>query len=59
MESRNKFVRFDEYCKKCTYKSTKETEDPCNTCLTNPVNVDSHKPVNFKEISVIYRREKL
>lgn len=49
MENQNKIVWFGEYCKKCAHKSVKETEDPCNTCLTNPINVDSHKPVSFKK----------
>lgn len=48
MDNQNKIVWFGEYCKKCAHKSVKETEDPCNTCLTNLINVDSHKPTNFK-----------
>lgn len=49
MEQRTKLVNFDEYCPKCKNKDTNETEDPCNECLTYPANLDSHKPVNFKE----------
>ena len=44
-----KFVEFDKYCPKCVNKDKPETEDPCNDCLNNPVNLGSHKPVNFKE----------
>lgn len=51
MEFSNKFVHFDEYCVKCKNKNTKETEDPCNECLTNPVNEHSHKPVSYEEAS--------
>lgn len=44
-----KEVRFDIYCKKCKYKDLKEEEDPCWDCLVETVNVDSKKPVYFKE----------
>lgn len=49
MEFPNKFVHFDEYCVKCKNKNTKETEDPCNECLTNPVNEHSHKPILYEK----------
>ena len=26
-----------------------EGDDPCNECLTDTTNVDSHKPTQFKE----------
>lgn len=48
MESRDKFVDFQKYCNMCEYRSKSESEDPCWECLTNPVNTDSHKPVNYK-----------
>lgn len=49
MEEVFKEVYFDEYCKKCKYCKLKDEEDPCNECLTSPVNLYSHKPVNFKQ----------
>ena len=49
MESKTKEVFFHEYCPKCKHKDTVETDDPCNECLDNGANLDSHKPVNFKE----------
>ena len=49
MENDYKIVRFDEYCKKCRYEKLKDDEDPCNECLTNTVNLYSHRPVNFEE----------
>ena len=49
LESKTKFVDFHTYCQKCKYKDKPESEDPCNKCLTNPVNEDSHKPLYFKE----------
>ena len=44
-----KEVRFDEFCKLCKHKDLKDTDEPCNECLTNPVNLHSRKPVNFEE----------
>lgn len=54
-----KEVYFHEYCKKCKYKNLGENEfiktgngfniDICNECLSQPANIDSHRPVNFKE----------
>ena len=46
-----KEVFYNEYCSKCKYKDTKETEDPCNECLTEGVRLNTHKPLNFKEKS--------
>ena len=43
----NKIVEFSEYCCQCKFSPLKQDEEPCNECLTNPVNEDSHKPVNF------------
>ena len=43
-----KLVEFDKYCTKCKHKRVPQTEEPCNTCLTNGVNEDSHKPVMWE-----------
>ena len=48
METINKEVYFCAYCHKCKHKDIKETEEPCNECLTNAVNEYSHKPVKFE-----------
>lgn len=48
-EKNLKMVRFDEYCKKCVHAKVPEVEDPCNACLTQPVNENSVKPVNYIE----------
>ena len=45
METRTKEVFYDIYCKKCKYYEL----EPYNECLAEPYNMDSHKPVNFKE----------
>lgn len=47
-----KEVMYSEYCKKCLYFELDETEDPCNECLTYPVNENSIVPINFKEKEV-------
>lgn len=44
-----KEVYFDMYCRKCEHESKDESEDPCHDCLNQGWNVDSHKPVYFKE----------
>lgn len=47
--SSQKIVRFDVYCRTCKFKDLREDEDPCDYCLANPVNTNSHKPVKYKE----------
>lgn len=50
METNNyKIVLFDQYCYKCKHKDLSEDQEPCNECMTNPVNLYSRRPVNFKE----------
>lgn len=44
-----KEVYFDQYCKTCQYEKKKESEDPCFDCLNEPANLNSHKPVKYKE----------
>ena len=48
-ESKQKFVEYDKYCLKCEHLNSPEDEDPCDECLRECVNWDSHKPINFKE----------
>ena len=49
MDNDYKEVYFDKYCETCEYKDAPETEDPCARCLDNPINLYSHKPINYKE----------
>lgn len=49
MNNRRKEVFFDMYCKTCKYYEQASYLHPCNDCLNNPYNEDSHKPVNWKE----------
>lgn len=49
MEDNYKEVYFDQYCKTCKHENLPETDDPCDECLQETVNVYSHKPVKWKE----------
>jgi len=49
MEDIYKEVYLDQYCKNCIYEKTAEKDKPCYECLNNPVNLYSHKPVNFEK----------
>lgn len=44
-----KEVYFGQYCKVCKYCEKAETDEPCDDCLNEPVNVYSHKPVKWEE----------
>lgn len=49
MEDLYKAVYFDKYCQTCVHFDLKETDDPCDECLSEPVNLYSHKPVKWEE----------
>lgn len=49
MDEVYKEVDFNKYCATCKDKDTEEKYDPCNECLTETVNVNSEKPVYWKE----------
>ena len=42
------FVAFYKYCEKCKHSDLKDYQDPCEECLTAPVNLYIDKPVNFE-----------
>lgn len=44
-----KEVYFGQFCKTCKNKDIPEDRDPCDECLEHPVNLYSHKPVNYEE----------
>lgn len=46
-----KEVLFGKFCPVCEFAEKLENEEPCDECLEQPVNQDSHKPVCFKEKS--------
>ena len=45
----NKFVRFDIWCPACVDAKTPDSEPICNECLSQPVNTNSTKPINFRQ----------
>ena len=50
-EQNYKEVYFDQYCRKCKYwkENDEGLKEPCNECLSEPINIDSHIPVKFEE----------
>lgn len=44
-----KVVYFHKYCKTCKHKDVKDTKEPCCECLSEPTNLNSHKPVYYDE----------
>lgn len=44
-----KEVYFDQYCKTCKHCKKENTDEPCNECLDNPINLYSHKPVKWEK----------
>ena len=44
-----KEVYFEQYCHKCKWVNSDPADDPCDDCLSNPGNIDSHKPIHFEE----------
>ena len=48
MDDEYREVYFHEYCKTCKHKDLPDVNDPCNECLEYPVNLYSHRPINWK-----------
>ena len=44
-----KEVYFHEFCPSCKHEKVKDTDEPCNECLDNPINLFSHRPVKWEE----------
>lgn len=44
-----KIVNYAEYCTKCKHFDLEVSQEPCNECLSRPVNLYSHKPINWEE----------
>ena len=49
METTEKIVKFDIYCKTCKYKDRDEHLDPCNECLANGRGENTRKPMYWEE----------
>lgn len=43
-----KFVDFHKYCPKCVNYEKDDGDDPCNSCMMEPVNLGSTEPVLFE-----------
>lgn len=43
------FVDFAKYCGSCKHGGKKEKEEPCNSCLDNPTNLHSSKPIRWEK----------
>lgn len=53
-ELKEHFVDFNKYCPSCKYRDLEKNDnqqepEPCNECLTEPVNLYSTKPVKYKK----------
>ena len=61
METIDHFVDFEKYCKTCEYKDVNDVEgkEPCNTCLSYTTNVNSRKPVKYKEKEIKEENKKI
>ena len=44
-----KEVYFNKWCPKCRHFKLPENEEPCEECLSNPSQIDSHKPLKFEK----------
>lgn len=47
MENNEKIVYYRVWCPRCKHRTLSEAQEPCHECMNNPVNINSHKPVNF------------
>ena len=53
-----KEVYFVQYCKSCKYHGLEESKDPCNDCLAEPSNTNSHKPMTLKAKTILDAEKK-
>ena len=49
MRVENKEVDFNTYCEICENRDLNGYEEPCDECLSTPYNLNTSKPINFKE----------
>lgn len=49
MDSKDKEVRFDIYCRYCKFCWSDGIHDPCDECLGEPSNKDTHTPAYFQK----------
>ena len=51
----SKFVSYPLCCFNCKSKNKPESEEPCNDCLSEPVNEDSQRAIHYEPV----RKEKV
>lgn len=44
-----KEVDYNKYCRECKHEKSEENESPCNECLEQGYNFNSHKPIRFED----------
>lgn len=44
-----KEVYYHEYCETCKNRKVANTDEPCNECLSEPINLYTHRPVKYEE----------
>jgi hypothetical protein len=44
-----KEVYFDQYCRKCEHRDKEGTDEPCEECLSEPLNWNTHRPIKYEE----------
>ena len=48
MDDQYKEVYFGQYCKTCKHIEQEENEEPCDECLSEPINLYTHRPVKWE-----------
>lgn len=48
MQYTMKEVYYDVYCTQCVHAKVSEEDSPCNECLTQGWNENSHKPIKYE-----------
>lgn len=56
-EQAYKEVYYHVYCSKCKHEDVPDTDEPCNECLDNPLNWNSHRPVKYEEKGAVKMNE--
>ena len=46
------------YCRFCEHKNQKDISEPCFDCLDHPTNINSRRPIHFKDNGSLARIEK-
>ena len=49
MQNNEKMIFFEKWCTRCKHEATNENKEPCEECISSPVNENSRKPIKFEE----------